>query len=169
MIKMVEMLRQGIAQLPFFRDLTGDQLARIQPLLTEERFHAGQVVFDQGHAASRLYILVEGQVVIRYKPYDGPPLDVTHVPPGGVFGWSAALQRQNYTSAAVAETDSTAYCLSTDALQSLCCQDPQAGAVLLEHLAAVIAERLRATHAQILGLLTQGLDANGDCGKGETP
>ena len=48
-------------------------------------------VFEQGQLSDYLYILTSGKVIIRYKPYDGPPLTVATIGPGGVFGWSAAL------------------------------------------------------------------------------
>jgi hypothetical protein len=42
-------------------------------------------------------------------------------------------------------------------LRMLCMREPELGQVILDHLAGIIAERLRSTHAQVLALLELGL------------
>lgn len=159
------MFRQEIASLAIFNGLDSSQVSALSPLMEEVSFTAGQVIFEQGHAATYLYILLRGLVQVRYKPYDGPALTVARISPGDVFGWSAALGRDIYTSGARAEVASAAYRLRTDSLHHLCDCDPEAGGILLERLAGVIAERLRNTHSTILDLLSQGIDRNGNCSK----
>jgi len=65
-----------------------------------------QVIFAQGDRAEFLYVVIEGEVFIRFKPDDGPELMVSRIKDGGVFGWSAAFGRGSYTSGATC-TDST--------------------------------------------------------------
>lgn len=156
------MLKQELAHLAVFSNLDPAELERIAPLLNLRLFHPDEVIFEQGQVAVYLYILLDGEVVINYKPYDGPPLTVARITPGGVFGWSAALHREVYTSAAVSLTRSEAICLSSLQLKTLCEKYPRTGMVLLEHLADVIAQRLNSTHAQILSILTQGMTLGGD-------
>ena len=95
------MLRQELAHLAIFKNLDGDELERIAPLLSLCFFQPDEIIFEQGQQAVYLYILLEGEVIISYKPYDGPALTVARIIPGGVFGWSAALRRDIYTSAAI--------------------------------------------------------------------
>jgi CRP-like cAMP-binding protein len=61
-----------------------------------------------------LYVLMDGQVAIRFKPHDGDWLTVTDVQAGGVFGWSAALGRRRYTSSAICLQESHAYSIKCD-------------------------------------------------------
>ncbi len=157
------MFRQEYAHLAIFEGLSAAQLELLSPLLEICHFPTEETIFQQGQVADYLYILLLGEVVIRYKPYDGPPLTVSRIAPGGVFGWSAALGRQEYTSAAVAAGPCEAYRISGQDLQQLCERHPDAGAMLLERLASVITERLRGTHNQILNILSQGVERNGDC------
>ena len=100
-----------------------------------------------------------------FPGYDGPPLSVAHIIPGGVFGWSAALGRQEYTSGAQAGSDCLVVRVRNESLHRLCESYPDTGGVLLDRLAGVIAERLRNTHASILAMLSQGIDTNGNCSK----
>jgi CRP-like cAMP-binding protein len=97
-------------------------------------------------------------VVVNYKPYDGPELTVGHIRSGGVFGWSAILGRQVYTSVALAIVDSTAIRIRGADLRDVCERKPQTGLAVLEKLAAGIAERLNSTRNQIFTMLVESMD-----------
>ena len=58
-------------------------------------------------------------------------------------------------------------CIRGSNLQMVCTQYPETGNILLERLASVIAERLRSTHTQVLGMLTQGMDADAESAEEE--
>ena len=152
------MFRQGYAQLSIFAGLDGNQIHQLSQFIEECQFPKDYVIFEQNHSADHLYILLSGEVVIRYKPYDGPPLLVARIEPGGVFGWSAALRRDAYTSGAQAAQDSAAYCMNGASLAVICREFPETGKIFLERLASVIAERLRSTHSQVLKILTQRIE-----------
>jgi CRP/FNR family transcriptional regulator, cyclic AMP receptor protein len=157
------MFRQEYGRLSIFAGLDGNQISQLSPYLVECHFPEHGVIFEQGQPAEHLYILLAGEVVIQYKPYDGPPLTVARIGPGGVFGWSAALRRDIYTSGASAALDSLAYRIRGSSLPNICSLYPETGSLLLERLASVIAERLRSTHTQVLGILTQGIDSKNQC------
>jgi CRP-like cAMP-binding protein len=154
---MGSMFRQEFAQLPIFAGLNSDQIDQLAPFLFECRLEKDIVIFEQGQSAEHLYILLTGEVAVRYKPYDGPLLTVARIVPGGVFGWSAALGRTEYTSGAIALQDSMAYRLRGESLPEICTRHPETGKIWLERLASVIAERLRSTHSQVLDILSQNL------------
>jgi CRP/FNR family transcriptional regulator, cyclic AMP receptor protein len=160
---MTSMFRQELSQVPIFCGLDEIQLEFLDPFVELCHFSKGQVIFDQGQAATFMYILRLGEVIIQYKPYDAPLLTVARIEPSGVFGWSAALGRVEYTSAAIAAVNSEAYQLRGEGLSRICAQYPETGVVILGRLASVIAERLQSTHTQILSMLNQGL--HGDCEK----
>ncbi len=164
---MVTMFRQDYAQLSIFAGLDGNQISQLSPFIDECKFEKESMIFEQGQPAENLYILLSGEVVIHYKPYDGPPLIVARIESGGVFGWSAALGRDIYTSDAVAVADSVGLRIQGASLQKFCSQHPETGRILLERLAGVIAERLRSTHTQVLEILTQGVDSDSSCSKRE--
>ena len=152
------MFRRELAQISLFNDLEQADLDLLAPLFDPICMNVGQVVFEQGRSADYLFVLLEGEVVVNFKPYDGPPLTVAHIHPGGVFGWSAILGRQVYTSIAVAAADSTAIRIRGDELRCLCERKPQTGVAVLERLAGAIAARLNSTHAQIFTMLSESMD-----------
>jgi len=157
---MVSMFKHEFGQLSIFKDLDSHQLGLLDSMLEICSFSPQQVIFQQGQRTEFLYILLRGRVEVRFKPYDGPSLTVARIEPGGVFGWSTALNRESYTSSAHAIEKCEAYRISGTQLQKFCAREPATGKILLERLAGVIAERLNDTHTQILTILTQGLDSN---------
>ncbi len=146
-----------VQSLPLFQGLKQQTLDLIVPRFTYETFTEDQVIFEQNGPAEKLYILVDGRVEIRFKPEDGEQLTVTEIEEGGVFGWSAALGRDSYTSCAVCTIESTAFSVLGDELKQLCEQYPDTGIIILERLAEVIAQRLQKTHAYVVNMLHEGI------------
>jgi CRP/FNR family cyclic AMP-dependent transcriptional regulator len=140
-----------------FRNLAPDHLERLSPLFIPCEFTADSLLFEQGDPAENLFAVVSGEVVINFKPDDGPNIVVARVQPGSIVGWSAALGSRRYTSSAVC----TAYCqllrVRGDDLRQLCLQHPDTGTIILDRLATVIAERLHSTHDLVLSLLQLGM------------
>lgn len=157
---MFSMLKQSYFDLSIFNGLNQSELRLINPLLELCVYEKDVKIFDQGQLASFLFILFKGEVLVRFKPYDGPELTVARILAGGVFGWSAAMGHSSYTSSAVASQDCKVVRLRGDRLHQLCEDHPEIGLVILERLAGVIAERLHSTYNQILTILTNGMDLN---------
>jgi len=118
---------------------------------------AGSLLFEQGDLAEYLYIVAEGEIIIRYKPDDGPALILTRVHKEGVVGWSAVIGNPIYTSSAICATHSQLLRVRSQDLRHFAETNPRTANLLLEQLALVIAERLRHTHPQIMMMLEQGL------------
>jgi CRP-like cAMP-binding protein len=144
-------------QLPLFKDLSCEQQALLRPLFLPVDCYSGTRLFEQGDPAEYLYLVVVGEVVISYKPDDGPAILVARVRPGGIVGWSAALGSRSYTSGATCEGYTQMLRLRGGDLRDLCNEYPETGILVLERLATVIAERLRNTHEHVMALLLQGL------------
>jgi CRP-like cAMP-binding protein len=155
---MVQMLAQDLAIVSLFSNLTSEQLAQIVPLIEPCHYSQDEFIFEQGAPADNLYVIIQGEVNIRYKAYDGPVMSVARVGPGGVFGWSAALGRENYTSSAVCTEDSRVFRICGRSLHRLIEQDPKTGAILQERLAIAIAGRETYKQSQVVTLLSQNAD-----------
>jgi CRP-like cAMP-binding protein len=93
-----------IEKLPLFKDLGSEQLAELEAIFVPCDFYAGTTIFEQGDPAEYLYAVVLGEVVVNFKPDDGPMIVVSHIQPGGIVGWSAALGSRLYTSGASCTT-----------------------------------------------------------------
>jgi signal-transduction protein with cAMP-binding, CBS, and nucleotidyltransferase domain len=129
----------------------------LRPLFLFSYVPEGTTLFDQGDPAEHFYIVADGEIIIRYKPDDGPTLVLTRVHKEGVVGWSAAIGSPTYTSSAICAEHSQLLRVRGEDLRHFAEANPDTANLLLERLALVIAERLRHTHPQIMTLLEQGL------------
>lgn len=163
---MNKMFAEELQQLAIFKDLNLGQLALFTPFLKEAHFSQGALIFDQGADARFLYIVADGEVVVRHRPYDGSVIVVAHLERGGVFGWSAVLGRCTYTSAAECSTPVDVYRVSGTDLHRLYEDYPDIGLLFLEHLAAAASMRLGKAYHHILYLLTRTINGLQDCGNG---
>src|SRR4030065_593022 len=140
-----------------FRHPIPEQLKLLHPLFIPCEFTTDTVLFEQGDPAENLFAVVSGEVVVNFKPDDGPTITVARVQPGSIVGWSAALGSRRYTSSAVCTTYTQMLRVRGDNLRRLCLQHPETGTAFLDRLATVIAERLHSTHDMVLSLLQLGL------------
>jgi len=147
-------------KLTLFQDLAPSQVKILRELFVPCDYYANDTIFQQDTSAENLYLVVSGEVMVVYKPYDGPPITITRVKTGGMVGWSAALGSRLYTSSAEAVEYSQLLRVCGTSLRAMCKKYPLLGEVVLDRLATLIAERLRNTHPQVLALLKMGLDAN---------
>jgi CRP-like cAMP-binding protein len=140
-------------RLPLFAGLAPEQLTQLVGHVQLVTCPAGAEIFAAGDRASQLYFVRSGEVVIRYHPYDGGSLDLAVIQPGSAFGWSAALRRAYYTSAAICRTDAQLLTISAHALHKLMSDDPELASVLLERAALMAGSRLDCLGQQVIGLV----------------
>ena len=107
-------------KLAFFEGLGDEQLNSLRPIFELCDCPPGMKIFAQGTPATYLYIVVAGEVLVEFKPYDAPLLNIARVKPGGMFGWSAALGNRTYTSGAVSTTYTQVLRVQGDDLRNLC-------------------------------------------------
>jgi toluene monooxygenase system ferredoxin subunit len=157
------MVMVNLEELPLFKGMSLAQLELLRPLFVPYECYEGTVLFEQNEPAEFLYLVITGEMMIQYKPDDGPALTVARVRPGGLVGWSALIGRRFYTSGVMCTTHATMLRVNGADLQKLCEQDPKTGVVVLERLADVIAERLRNTQPQVLSLLEKSIRSGLKC------
>jgi CRP-like cAMP-binding protein len=138
---------------PFLKDLTPEQYDLLSALFDRVELPARTVVCRQGEPAVYMYLLLEGNVSVRYKPYDGPRITVTHLHSGDVFGWSSVVGNLAYTSDAISTTSIRALRVRGEALGNVCRQYPATGKQILEKLAAAVSRRWVHSRTQVQGIL----------------
>ncbi len=144
-------------QLPLFEGFDCEQRALLRQIFIPCDYYPNTMIFAQGDLAEFLYFVVLGEVVVNFKPDDGPPITVARVHPGGVVGWSAALGSRAYTSGAECPVYTQLLRVRGTDLRKICEQDTEMGLLILDRLATVIAQRLSNTHDQVVALLELGL------------
>ena len=142
---------------PAFEDLNDEYVALLKPLFEPFSCHAGSIVLQQGAPADYLYLILNGQVEMSFKPHDGTPITISHVEKGGWFGWSAVVGSKKYTSSAIAIADLETIRIHGNELRKLYVEQPKVGKVVLERLADNISFRWKDAHKQVQSILAQGM------------
>ena len=148
---------ESLVHLPLLQDLESGQLSLLESLFELYKCPSKTVIFEQGDPAIYLYLILSGEVSIRYKPYDGPPLTITHLGLGDAFGWSAVVGSEKYTSGIVSDSTIEAIRVRGSDLWDLCMKFPQTGEIVLDQLASVVSSRWKNAHEQVHSILDSGL------------
>jgi CRP-like cAMP-binding protein len=143
----------ALPHIPLFRDLEPAQIARLKSLFEPFACATETAVFEQGDRATHLYLILTGKVAIQYKPYDGPPIILTHLREGDVFGWSAVIGSERYTSTILSETPLESIRIRGADLWRLAEEHPQIGRLVIDRLAGMVSPRWTNAHEQIESLL----------------
>jgi len=140
-----------------FDDLSEDDLTLVAPSFSALTLPAGQTLFHQNEPAHLLYLIATGQVALRYKPYDGPEMGLTHVPAGGAVGWSAVTGGPVYTATAITSLPSELLIAQGADLRKLLVEHPIAGQRLLKRLAMAVSPRWEGAYRQVMTMISRGI------------
>ena len=145
----------SVAALPLFEGLSVEDMEMIAPLFRRVTFPSGARVFSKGEEASDLYVLESGEVAICVPLHDGGYMDVATVQRGGIWGWSAALGRAEYTANATCRNDTTALAVRGSDLRQLIQTQTHLGRRLVERMAQLAANRPNGLREQVMQLFEQ--------------
>ena len=144
-------------RIAIFPELDEDSIRLLSPLFDSFSCQPGTAIFQQGDEAEFLYLVIDGKVGISFKPYDGSSITISHVGKGGLFGWSAVVGSDQYTSTAIAIGDVAALRVHGSDLRKFCREHPKEGKDILERLADGASSRWKDAHRQIQSILFQGM------------
>ena len=111
---------------------------------------AGDHIFDQGELSSRLYVIVDGQVLLQRSVNMGTktaqwPLGL--LAKGRAMGWSALLYGPRYASAsAICQKPTQVISIDGASLRSVLEKQPGIGFKVMDRLAGMLGERLKAAY-----------------------
>ncbi|MCC6299057.1 MAG: cyclic nucleotide-binding domain-containing protein [Anaerolineales bacterium] len=144
-------------RLPIFAGLRAEHQKLLEPLIETIQCDAGEFVIRQDSPADFLYIILRGKIQISFKPYDGAPITVSHVGPGGLFGWSAVIGSEKYTSSAIAIEPLEAVRIRGGELRKIAENDREAGLEILNSLANAVSVRWKEARQQVKLILEKGM------------
>lgn len=122
-------------------------------LSREERFPPGQRIFRQGETGDRMYVVVEGQVLISTHVPNAGEEALFFVEPGEYFGEMALIDDEPRSADARAHPDEGALVLSIskDVLSGILSVDKVSSVRLLQTLCAMASARLKQIDEKLVG------------------
>jgi CRP/FNR family transcriptional regulator, cyclic AMP receptor protein len=135
---------------PFFNGLSPQLLEILVNEAMPVEFKAGELIFNEGGVANRLYLLLTGQVVLE-APTDleHEPVRVETIGAGSVLGWSWLFPPYYWHFDARALTPVKAIFFYGTRLREQCEGNHELGYELMKRVSGVVIERLQATRRRL--------------------
>lgn len=115
-----------------------------------EDYSAGDAIFSQGEHKTRLYVVMDGQVLLQRTFYLGDREANTTVAilgRGRAMGWTALLYGPRYaTASAICQKPTRVVSVDGDELRSVLENKPEVGFQVMARLACMLGDRLRAVY-----------------------
>ncbi len=131
-----------LANLPLFRDLEGDAVARIAAGTSEFDAPRGTVVYRRGQPGSGMHLVVYGQVKLSLQTGDGEERVIGLVDPGSSFGEAPMFLAKPYLTTAQAIVDSKLLLVGKDALLAEVRRDPEFSHTVIANLSAKLYQQM---------------------------
>ena len=145
---------EGLRNSELFGLLNQEEIQLITTSLADacemETCEAGEQVFEQGGHSSRLYIIIDGQVLLQRLVNMGErtatlPLGI--LSKGRAMGWSSLLYGPRYaTASAICQKPSRIISIDGNTLRQVLEKQPDIGFRVMDRLACMLGDRLRAAY-----------------------
>jgi CRP/FNR family transcriptional regulator len=128
-----------LQQVPIFSGLSQQELAFLMAHLTQRKFQAGELIFNEGDTCAGLYVIQAGNVRIFKSSAGGREQVLAIEGPGNSIAELPVFDGGNYPASAQALTDSVLFFFSRQDFHALCLQYPQVALKVLK----IVGGRLR--------------------------
>jgi CRP/FNR family cyclic AMP-dependent transcriptional regulator len=128
-----------------FEELSQEDLEQLASSVTERRFRAGEIIFNQGEPGTEMFVVAEGHVNIHLPGEASRRISLKDVARGEYFGELALFDEQPRSASALATTNAKLLVLSRETLSGYLEKRPRAAMAILH----TMSERLRQTNAML--------------------
>ena len=140
-----------LRKMPVFGGLSPDALSLIFERSELLHKRAGEYFFYEHDAASSVYVIRKGEVVVE-KDWHGLPVVVANLGEGQCFGELSLLDLQPRSAAIRATTDCETIQISIHLLHDLYRQDLEQYAIIMMNMGREVSRRFRATSEKLFEL-----------------
>lgn len=147
----MDALESAIAGHPFTKGMSPRHLQVLAGAAMEVSIPAGDVIFRQGDAANRFYLLTDGEVAIESRGPGRTPVLIQTVRGGEVLGWSWLFPPYEWNFDARATRPTRAIFFYGTWLRETCEEDREFGYELIKRVSEVMLQRLQLTRRQLAG------------------
>jgi CRP-like cAMP-binding protein len=141
-----------LAEHPFFAGMSPEHMTALVGCAANVKFEPGELLFREGDAAERFYVIRFGRVAVESHAPGRGHLTIETVDAGEVLGWSWLFPPYRCHFDARAQTLVRALALDGVCLRGKCEREPKIGYELMRRFAQVVISRLEATQLQLMDL-----------------
>lgn len=145
-----ESVASMLASNELFEGLPEDVLEVLARHAEERRLERNAILFGHGDPAREFFLLRSGAVVIEVPAISGPSLEVQHLGPGEVLGWSWLIPPYRWSFQARAEEPTELLAFDGEAVRARCEADAAFGYAVLRRFSSLMSERLEAARLTMM-------------------
>jgi CRP-like cAMP-binding protein len=121
--------------------LTDEMLDQLVPITEMLQFEEKEYIFRQGDRAERFYFVLKGKVLLEQRLTPQITVSISSIKPGFMFGWSALLEEDFYTTDAICAEACQLLSYRSNRLKALLESNPSMGYIMSQRLLHVIKKR----------------------------
>ncbi len=130
--------------------LSDDMLKHLVPITEMLVYEENEIVFRQGEAADRLFLLKKGKVLLEQRITDTLTVSLSAIKPGFSFGWSAMLENGRYSTDAICTEACEAFSFRETKIKKIMEQNHSIGFIISQRLLYVLKKRYDARTEQFI-------------------
>ena len=146
---------------PFFAGMQPQHIKVLTECAMAKNFLTGDYLFRQGDFANRFYLIERGAVALEALDSEGNAVAIEEVGADKLVGWSWLFPPYLWHFDARATEPTTALFFYGTILREACAKDTSLGFELFKRMSQVMAERLQAARARVLGRHSSPVKING--------
>ena len=139
------------------RSLPPDVFRKLAPLLHEQEFPAGKILFMPGDSIRHLYFLISGAVSLVTPLAAGETIEFAIVGRDGLIGGTAAIGSADACYQAIVQVDGHGYAVEVEAARRLVQDSESFRALIIRHEQFVLAQAQQSSACNALHNLDQRL------------
>src|SRR4030067_3787637 len=111
--------------MPFFSDLTDDELHVIAKFIKKKNYKLGETVFRENEEGSSLYVIKRGEVKACKAAPDGELMTLTMMKDGDIFGEMSFLDERPRSATIIAISNTEVYLIDKRDFEKLVDTNPR--------------------------------------------
>jgi len=144
---------QLLKKISLFETLLEHELAKIEKICRSEDVAKDTVIFKEGDAGDRCYVILQGEVRIsKFIPNIGEEA-LAVLKPGDYFGEMSLIDNFPRSAHAIANSESKVLSISKTEFDKILIMDRELGYKLLWAFTKTLSKRLRETNEKLAGFL----------------
>jgi CRP/FNR family transcriptional regulator, cyclic AMP receptor protein len=144
-------LEREVAAHPFLIGMSVGHVRLLADCAMRCHFHAGEVIFREGEAANRFYLIERGNIALESSTL-GAPIQFEEIKDGDLLGWSWLFPPYAWHFTARAREETTAIFFYGTILREYCEKDHSLGFELFKRMSVVMLRRLQAARQKLLSV-----------------
>jgi len=140
---------EQLRRYPFFANVSEDALTEVAMISDEVAAEVGKTLFNENDPAEAMYILVDGEVDLKYTLGSGEKRVVDTLVAGDLLVWSALVAPHRCTATGTARKPCKLISINAQKLRGLCGSNSDLGYRMLISVTQLLATRLEGARVQL--------------------